>query len=60
MSTVVSVFFSLVFFVGGLYLFGVAYQVPESWAAVTFFSGILAVCVAVSIPAHVISNNDRV
>jgi hypothetical protein len=46
------------FFVGALLLFGYAFAVPEAWAALVFFSGILAVCVALAIPFHLLSRTD--
>jgi len=46
------------FFVGALLLFGYAFAVPEAWAALVFFSGILAVVVAFTIPFHLLSRTD--
>ena len=40
---------SLIFFIGGLLLFGVAYMVT-SFQGLVFTAGILAVCVAMAIP----------
>ena len=40
---------SLIFFIGGLFLFGVAYMVT-SFQGLVFTAGILAVCVAMAIP----------
>jgi len=40
---------SLIFFIGGLFLFGVAYMVT-AFQGLVFTAGILAVCVAMAIP----------
>lgn len=46
------------FFVGALFLFGYAFAVPEAWAALVFFSGILAVVIALTIPFHLLTRAD--
>jgi len=46
------------FFAGGLLLFGYAFSVPEAWAALVFFSGIIAVVISLTIPAHLLSRTD--
>jgi hypothetical protein len=46
------------FFVGALLLFGYAFAVQEAWAGLVFFSGILAVCVSLAIPFHLLSRTD--
>lgn len=46
------------FFVGALLLFGYAFVVPEAWAALVFFSGIMAVVISLSIPFHLLSRTD--
>ncbi|WP_156888086.1 hypothetical protein [Microbacterium indicum] len=40
---------SLILFVGGIFLFGVAFMVP-SFHAVVFAAGIIAVCLAMALP----------
>ncbi len=49
---------ALAFFVGSLFLFGYAFSVPEAWAGLVFFSGILAVVVSLAIPFHLLSRTD--
>jgi hypothetical protein len=46
------------FFVGAFFLFGYAFEVPQAWGGLVFFSGILAVVVAFSIPFHLLSRTD--
>lgn len=46
------------FFVGALLLFGYAFSAPEAWAPWLFFSGIIAVVVALGIPFHVLTRTD--
>ncbi len=53
MSTVLSVFFSLVLFVGGLLLFGYADAVV-GYEILMFVAGILAVSASMAIPAHLL------
>jgi hypothetical protein len=49
---------AFVVFVGGLLLFGYAFSVPEAWAALLFFSGIIAVAISLAIPFHLLSRTD--
>ncbi|HEY4225083.1 MAG TPA: hypothetical protein VGM70_04670 [Pseudolysinimonas sp.] len=49
---------ALAFFVGSFFLFGYAFSVPEAWAGLVFFSGILAVVVSLAIPFHLLSRTD--
>jgi hypothetical protein len=49
---------ALAFFVGSFLLFGYAFSVPEEWAGATFFGGILAVCVSLAIPFHLLERTD--
>ena len=49
---------ALAFFVGAFFLFGYAFSVPEQWAGAMFFSGILAVVVALAIPFHLLERTD--
>jgi len=46
------------FFVGALLLFGYAFAAPEAWAPWLFFSGIISVVIALSIPFHLLSRTD--
>jgi hypothetical protein len=46
--------FSLVLFIVGIYLFGLAFTVT-SFQAIIFFAGIIAVSLAIAIPAHVLA-----
>ena len=46
------------FFVGAFLLFGAAFEVPEAWGGLVFFSGILAVVVSLAIPFHLLSRTD--
>ena len=49
---------ALAFFVGSFLLFGYAFSVPEAWAGPVFFAGILAVCVSLGIPFHLLERTD--
>ncbi len=49
---------ALAFFVGSFFLFGYAFSVPEAWAGLVFFSGIIAVVIAFSIPFHLLPRLD--
>jgi hypothetical protein len=42
------------FFYGGFYLFGLAFQVPEMWAAWVFFAGIIVNLLALVIPINIL------
>ncbi|WP_183086142.1 hypothetical protein [Mycetocola tolaasinivorans] len=44
---------ALVLFLGGIYLFGLAFQV-EDFHALVFFSGILAISLSIAIPFHML------
>ncbi len=39
----------LVLFMGGMYLFGAAFNAPEGWQAIVFVSGLLAISVALAL-----------
>lgn len=43
---------ALVLFVGGMLLFGFAFNAAEAAAPWVFFSGIAAICVSLAIPFH--------
>lgn len=47
---------SLILFVGGIYLMGLAIA-ATSFQAIIFFAGIIVVGLAVAIPAHVLSKS---
>ena len=49
---------SFALFCFGLYLMGVAFNVPEDMGAITFAGGILAVSVGVAIPVHIMHRID--
>jgi hypothetical protein len=49
---------ALAFFVGGFLLFGYAFSVTEAWAGAVFFAGILAVCISLAIPFHLLERTD--
>jgi len=49
---------ALAFFLAAFLLFGFAFSVPEQWAGPMFFSGIIAVVVAFSIPFHLLERAD--
>lgn len=50
---------SFVAFIAGLYLMGIAFDVPEEFGYVTFGGGILAVAIGVAIPVHILKRLDR-
>jgi hypothetical protein len=50
---------SFAFFVAGLYLMGIAFDVAENLGLVTFAGGLLAVAVGVAIPVHILHRLDR-
>jgi hypothetical protein len=49
---------ALAFFVGSFFLFGYAFSVPEAWGGPVFFAGILAVCISLAIPFHLLERTD--
>ena len=55
---IVAFVLSLVLFVGGMVLFGYAPEV-ENFELATFAAGIIAISLAVAIPAHVLKRADR-
>lgn len=50
---------SFAVFILGLYLMGIAFDVPEDMGLVTFGGGILAVSVGVFIPVHIMKRIDH-
>lgn len=49
---------AIVFFLGGMLLFGYAFEAPAA-QAVIFFSGVIAVVVSLAIPFHILRGLDR-
>ena len=50
---------SFALFCLGLYLMGIAFNVPENMGLITFGGGILAIAAGIAIPVHVIHRIDR-
>lgn len=50
---------AFLFFVGGLLLMGYSFGVGVAGPGFMFFGGILAIAVAVAIPAHVMKRVER-
>ncbi|WP_213816834.1 hypothetical protein [Glaciihabitans sp. dw_435] len=48
---------ALVLFVGGIALFGFAFQVPD-FKALVFFAGIVAIVISIAIPFHFLKRTD--
>ena len=48
---------AMVFFLGGFALFGFSFQFT-GFEAVTFFAGIVAVCISIAIPVHLLKRID--
>jgi hypothetical protein len=46
------------FFLGGLLLFGVAFDLEAGWNAVAFAGGILGVVISLMIPFHLLERLD--
>ena len=46
------------FFYAGFWLFGVAFNVPEAWAAWVFFAGIIVNLVALAIPMNLMARRN--
>lgn len=57
MGTVFAFVVSFVLFVGGMFLFGFAFSLP-AWQGPVFVAGILAVSLALAMPAHILSRAD--
>ena len=49
---------ALILFVGSFALFGYAFSVPEAASPWMFFGGIVAVCVSLAIPFHLLQKAD--
>lgn len=50
---------SFVLFALGLYLMGIAFDVPENMGMVTFSGGLLSVAAGIFIPVHIMHRIDR-
>jgi len=50
---------SFILFIGGIVLFGYAFDAGVALRAVVFLAGILAVVLALAIPFHVLKRADR-
>jgi hypothetical protein len=49
---------SFVIFIGGIVLFGYAFDVPQ-FEALMFCGGIAAVCVSLAIPFHIVGHGQQ-
>jgi hypothetical protein len=49
---------ALILFVGSFALFGYAFSVPAAASPWLFFGGIIAVCVSLAIPFHLLEKAD--
>ncbi len=58
MSTFFAVVSSLVFFVGGIWLFGVAFH-ATGYEALVFVAGVIAVAVGVFIPTTIVGRHSN-
>ncbi len=56
---IIAVAVSVALFLGSFLLFAYAYAVPEEWAAVTFFAGIIAVTLSMAIPFTLLGHRER-
>ncbi|TQL53224.1 hypothetical protein [Subtercola boreus] len=56
-TTVVALVLSLALFIGGMFLFGIAFEFPD-FGALIFSSGLVAVCLGVFIPLQVLRHVD--
>ena len=55
----IAVVVSMLLFLSSFVLFAYAYAVPEAWAALTFFIGIMAVTLSLAIPFHILGHRER-
>jgi len=49
---------AFILFVGGLLVFGYAFNIDEAAAPWVFFSGIAAICVSLAIPFHFLGKSE--
>lgn len=54
-----AVIVSIALFVSSFVLFAYAFAVPEEWAALTFFIGIMAVTLSMAIPFTILGHRER-
>ena len=55
---ILAVIASLALFLASFPLFAYAFWVPEEWAALTFFTGIMSVTLSLAIPFHLLGRRD--
>lgn len=53
-----AVIISLALFLASFPLFAYAFWVPEEWAPLTFFTGIMSVTLSLAIPFNILGRND--
>jgi hypothetical protein len=53
-----AVIIALALFLASFPLFAYAFWVPEQWAALTFFAGIMTVTMSLAIPFHLLGRRD--
>jgi hypothetical protein len=59
LSNIVIAVLAIALFIFGIFCFGLAFQVAESWRLLTFAGGILACTAALFIPMTFIGRSDR-
>ena len=55
---IIAVAVSIFLFVSSFVLFSYAYAVPEEFAALVFFTGIMSASLALAIPFHLMGRRD--
>lgn len=55
---IIAVVASLALFLASFPLFAYAFWVPEEWAAITFFTGIMSATLALAIPFNILGRRD--
>jgi K+-sensing histidine kinase KdpD len=56
---IIAVVISMILFLSSFVLFAYAFAVPEEWAALTFFVGILSVTLSMAIPFQILGHRER-
>lgn len=56
---ILAVIVSLALFVASFLLFAYAFAVPEEFAAITFFIGIMSATLSVAIPFNILGHRER-
>ncbi len=56
---ILAVIISMALFVSSFLLFAYAFAVPEEFAALTFFIGIMSATLAVAIPFNIMGHRER-